>query len=152
MDLIVHVPMQYCCIPDQTLLSPPDTSTSEHCFPLWLSLFILSDTISNWPPLFTSSILNTFQPGGDHLPVSSFAFSHCSWNFHGRNTVVICYSFLCWTTFCQNSSIWLVCLGWPYTAWLMHSLSYASPFTMIRLWSTKIGKTTRPFSYDLNPL
>ena len=33
-------------------------------FPLWLSLFILSGAIRNCPPLFPSSILDTFWPGG----------------------------------------------------------------------------------------
>ena len=87
---------------------------------------------------------------GAQLLVSSFAFTYCSWCFHGKNTVMICYSFLQWTTFCQNSSLWPVCLLWPYTAWFIQSLSYTSPFTMIRLWSLKVGETTRPFSYDLN--
>ena len=32
---------------------------------------------------------------------------------------------------------WPVCLGWPYTAWLIASLSYSSPFTTTKLWSTK---------------
>ena len=33
-------------------------------FPLWPSCFIHSGAISNCPPLFPSSILDTFQPGG----------------------------------------------------------------------------------------
>ena len=40
-----------------------------------------------------------------------------------------CQSLLQWTTFCQNSPPWSICLGWPYTAWLKVSLSW------IRLWS-----------------
>ena len=34
-----------------------------------------------------------------------------------------------WTTFCQTSLPWPICLGWPYMAWLIVSLSYT------RLWS-----------------
>ena len=32
---------------------------------------------------------------------------------------------------------WFDLLGWPYMAWLIASLSYASPFTMTRQWSMK---------------
>ena len=51
----------------------------------------------------------------------------------------VCHSLLQWTTFCQNSLLWPVFLGWPCTAWLRASLSYASPFSMTRLWSMKAG-------------
>ena len=50
---------------------------------------------------------------------------------------VVCHSLLQWTTFCQNSVLWPVCLGWPCTAWLVASLSYASSFTTTRQWSVK---------------
>ena len=33
------------------------------------------------------------------------------------------YSLLQWTTFCQNSPQWSICLGWPYTTQLIVSLS-----------------------------
>ena len=52
---------------------------------------------------------------------------------------MVCHSLLQWTTFCQNSLLWPVFLGWPCTAWLRASLSYASPFSMTRLWSVKAG-------------
>ena len=38
---------------------------------------------------------------------------------------------------CHNSLLWPVHLGWPCMAWLIASLSYASPFTMTRQWSMK---------------
>ena len=60
MDLTFKVPMQYCSSQHQSLLSPPDTSTTE-LFLLWLSLFTPSGAIS---PLFSSSILGTYGPGG----------------------------------------------------------------------------------------
>ena len=53
MDLTFQVPMQCCSLQHRTLLLPPDTLT------LWLSFFIPSGAIS---PLFSSSILGTYQP------------------------------------------------------------------------------------------
>ena len=67
---------------------------------------------------------------GIHLSVSHlFVFSYCLWGSQGRNTEVVYHSLLQWTKFCQNSPPWLVCLGWPYRAWLRVSLSCT------RLWS-----------------
>ena len=40
---------------------------------------------------------------------------------------MVCHSLLQWTMFCQSSPPWPVLLGWPCMAWLMASLSYASP-------------------------
>ena len=48
-----------------------------------------------------------------------------------------CHFLLQWITIRQNSWLWSSCLGWPCLAWLIASLSYASPFTMTRLWSLK---------------
>ena len=50
-------------------------------------------------------------------------FSYCSWESQGKNAEVVCHSLLQWTTFCQNSLPWPVHLGWPYTVWLIVSLS-----------------------------
>ena len=70
------------------------------------------------------------RPWGVHLSVSYlFAFSYGSWGSQGKNTKVVCHSLLQETTFCQNSPLWLVHLGWPHTAWLIVSLSWT------RLWS-----------------
>ena len=55
--------MQYCSLQHPTLLLPPDTPTTES-FPLWSSCFVLSGAVSNCPPLFPCSILNTFWPCG----------------------------------------------------------------------------------------
>ena len=44
--------------------------------------------------------------------------SYCSWGAQGKNTEVVWHSLLQWTTFCQTSPQWPVCLGWPHTAWL----------------------------------
>ena len=46
-----------------------------------------------------------------------FALSYCSWVSQGKNTEVVCYSLLQWTTFCQTSPPWPVHLGWLHTAW-----------------------------------
>ena len=45
-------------------------------------------------------------------------FSYCSWGSQGKNTKVVCHSLFQWTTFCQTSPPWPVCLGWPHMAWL----------------------------------
>ena len=50
----------------------------------------------------------------------------------GMYTGVVCHSLLQWITFCWNSLLWPVCIGWPYMAWLIDSLGYASPFAMTR--------------------
>ena len=47
-----------------------------------------------------------------------FAFSYCSWGSQGKNTEAVCHSLLQWTTFCQTSPPWPVCLRWPHAAWL----------------------------------
>ena len=89
-------------------------------FLLWLRLFLLFGIIS---PLISSSILENLLTWGVHLSVSYlFAFSYCSWGSQGKNTEVACYSLLQWITFCQNSPPWPICLGRPYTAWLIVSL------------------------------
>ena len=49
-------------------------------------------------------------------------FSCCSWGSQGKKTEVVCHSLLQWTTSCQNSTM-SAHLGWPYTAWLIVSLS-----------------------------
>ena len=59
-----------------TLLSPADTTVTEHHFPLWPSCFILSGAISNCPPLFPSSILGTFRLG------RVIFWHHISFPFH----------------------------------------------------------------------
>ena len=91
-------------------------------FLLWLRLFILSGVIS---PLISSSILGTYQRGEFifQCPIYLFAFSYCSWGSQGKNTEVVCYTLLQWTSFCQNSPPWLHHLWWPYKAWLIVSLS-----------------------------
>ena len=119
-DLTFQVLMQYCSLPHQTLLPSPFTSPTGHCFAFappssfFLELFLLSSPVA-YGHLLT---------WGVHLSVSClFAFSDCSWGSQGKNTEVVCYSFLQWTMFCQNSPPCPVNLGWPYMACLIGSLS-----------------------------
>ena len=60
----------------------------------------------------------------------------CSWGSHGKTTRMVCHSLFQWTMFCQNSPLWPVHFGWPCTAWLIASLSYASPLARTRRWSS----------------
>ncbi|CAI9157153.1 unnamed protein product [Rangifer tarandus platyrhynchus] len=61
MDLTFQVPMQHCSLQHQTLLSPPDTSTTGHCFhfasgsSFLLELFLCSSPVS---------VLDTYRPEG----------------------------------------------------------------------------------------
>ena len=66
LNLTFQIPMWYCSLQHWTLLSLPDIC-SWVPFPLWHSKFILSGAISNCPPPFSCSTLDTFWPGGDHL-------------------------------------------------------------------------------------
>ena len=59
MDLTFQVPMQYCSLQNQTLLSPPDIYNWV-LSPLWPSLFIIFEAVSS---LFPSTILDTYSPG-----------------------------------------------------------------------------------------
>ena len=61
-------------------------------FLLWLHPFILSGVIS---PLISSGILGTYRPGEFLFQYPYyFAFSYCSWGSQGKNTKVVCHSFL----------------------------------------------------------
>ena len=85
MGLTFQVPMQYCSLQHQTLLSPPNTSTAEHHSHFGRH-FILSGAVSNCPPLFPSSILDNFRTVGARLPVSHLsAFSYCLWGSPGES-------------------------------------------------------------------
>ena len=105
------------------------TSITSHIhnwvlFSLWLSLFILSGVISL---LFSSSILGTYQPGELIFQCHIFLPFHTVHEYWS-------HSLLQWTTFCQNSPPWPVHLGWPYTAWLIVSLSYTRLWSMWSVW------------------
>ena len=84
-------------------------------FSLWLHLFILSGVIFHWSPV---AYLAPTNLESSSFSVLFFAFSYCSWGSQGKKTEVVCHSLLQWTTFCQTSTPWSICLGWSYTAWL----------------------------------
>ena len=116
MDLAFQVPMQYYSLLHLPLLLSTVTSTTECCFhfdsisSFFLELFLHSSPVAHWAP----------PTWGVHLSVSYlFAFSYCSCGFQGKNTEEVCHSLLQWTTFFQNSLLWPVHLGWPYTVWLI---------------------------------
>ena len=131
------VPMQYCSWQHWALLSPPDTSTTEHRFhfgpaaSFFLELLVVVlcfSPVACWTPS---------DLGGSYSSVVSFCLFMLSRCSRGKNAGVGCYSLLAWTTFCQNPPLWLVHPGWPWAAWLTISLSYKSPFATARLWSMK---------------
>ena len=118
MDLTFQISMQHCSLQHWTSLSPPDTSTTEHhlgfgpAASFFLKLLVIafcSSPGAYWAPF-------TWET---HLPVSYLlVFSYCSCGSHSKNIGVVCHSLLQWTTFCQNSSLWHVCLRWSCMAWL----------------------------------
>ena len=128
-DLTFQVPMHYHSLQHWTFTIRHIHSWTP--FLLWPSYFILSVATSNCPPLFSSSTLDIFWPGGlifhfhillPFLPV------------HG----VLAARILEWFVIPSFSgSLWPIHLRWPCTAWLIASLSYTIPFVMTRLWSTK---------------
>ena len=69
--------------------------------------------------------------------LSNSVFSYSSWASHGKYSGVGLPFPLQWITVYQNSPLWPVHLRWPYTAQLIASLSYPSPFAPIRQWSMK---------------
>ena len=130
--------MQYCSLQHRTLLLSPVTSTSGCCFCFG---FIPSFFFLHWSPV---AYWTPTDLGASVLYL--FAFSYCSCGSHGNNTGVVWHSLLQWTTFCQNSTPWPVCPGWPCMAWLTASLSYSSSFATTWLWSMK-GLLLAPHLY-----
>ena len=126
LDLTFQVPMQYCSLQHRILLSSPDTFTTEHHFRFGpaasfflglLGVLLCSFQVAYWTP----SDLRT------HFSVSYLSvLLYSSWDSH-KYTGVVCHSILQWITFCQNSPLWPIRLGWPYTTWLIASSSYEAP-------------------------
>ena len=130
-------------------------------FPFWLSHFILCGAISNCPPLFPSSILNSFWLAGLIFPRHTFSILILSiraltFHFHALEKEMATHSnVLAWRIPGTVEPDGLPSMGlhrvqhdWsdlaaaaaayePWMAWLVGSLSYASPFAMTRLWSLK---------------
>ena len=93
----------------------PVTSTTGYCFCFGSIPSFFLELFLHWSPVAYWALTDLGVP----LSVSChFAFSYCSWGSQGKNTEVVCHSFLQWTTFCQTSPPWPAHLGWPHTAWL----------------------------------
>ena len=84
----------------------------QYCFSsipwFFLELFLHWSPVAYWAP---SSL------GSSSFSILSFCLFILFMGFSGKNTAVVCHSLLQWTTFCQTSLPWPVCLGWPHTAW-----------------------------------
>ena len=140
--------MRYCSLQHWILLSPPDTSTTDHhfCFgpaaSFFLELLVIAlhsfhgvakdwTQLSNFHFHFPSSILDTFQPGGLQFWCHIFLPFH---TVHGVLTARI----LKWIAISSSSGPRFVrtlhydlfVLGGPR---LIDLLSYTSPFTTTRL-------------------
>ena len=107
--------MQYCSLQHRTLLLSPVPYTTGCCFCFGSIPSFFLELFLHWSPVVYWASTDL----GVHLSVSYlFAFSYSSWSSQGKNTEVVCHSLLQWTTFCQTSPPWPICLGWPHTAWL----------------------------------
>ena len=115
MDLTIQVPMQYCSLQHWIfLLSPiPSTIGCCLCFGSIPSFFL--ELCLHWSPVTYWAPTNM---GSSAFTVLSFSLSYCSWGSQGKNTEEVCHSLLQWTTFCQTSPPWPVCLGSHHTTWL----------------------------------
>ena len=115
MDLTFQVPMQYCSSQHRTLLLSPVTSPTEYwfCFgsipSFFLELILQRSPVAYWAPT---------NLGSSSFSILSFCLFILFMGFSRWFSEVVCHSLLQWTTFCQTSPPWPVCLGWPHTAWL----------------------------------
>ena len=107
--------MEYCSFWHQILLPSPVTSTTGHCFhfcsvsSFFPELFLHSSPVAYWAPT---------DLGSSSLSVTSFCLFIPLMGFSRQEYWSGFHSLLQWTTFCQNTPPWPVCLGWPYMAWL----------------------------------
>ena len=132
MDLTIQVPMQYCSLQHWTFLLSPVTSTTRYyfCFSsipwFFLELFLHWSPVAYWAPT---------SLGSSSFSILSFCLFILFMGFSGKNTEVVCHSLLQWTTFCQTSLPWPVCLGWPHTAWFSFTELDKALVCVIRLTS-----------------
>ena len=131
MDLTFPVPMQYCSLQHWTLLLSPVTSTTGYCFcsgsilSFFLELFLHWSTVEN--TLFQQHKRRLYtrkSPDGQH------------WN---QTDYILCSQR--WRSSIQSAKTRL-----GADCGSDHELLIAK----FRLKLKKVGKTTRPFMYDLN--
>ena len=159
MDLTFQFPTQYCSLQHWTLLPSRHIHNWAWFFALALSLHSLWSYFST----FLQEHIRYLPTWGVHLSVSYlFDFSYSSWGSQGKNTEVVCHSFLHWTTFCQKSPDGQY---WHQTDYILCSqrwrssiqsgktrpgADFHSDHELLIANLKKVGKTTRPFRYDLN--
>ena len=121
-DLTFQVPMQYCSLQHRTLLPSPVTATPGRCLlfgsisSFFVELFLYSSPVADW----TRTDLGS----------SSFTVIFCYlfilfMGSQGKNTEVVSYSLLQWTTVCGPIQWTQSILGGPRqhgSAWLLVSL------------------------------
>ena len=108
MDLTFQVTIHNCFLQYWALLSPPDTSTSGHCFrfdsasSFFLELILCSSSAAYWVPtdLWSSSFC-----------VISFCFPIQFMGFSRQECNVVFLFLSQWTTLYRNSPPWLSILG-----------------------------------------
>ena len=77
MDLMFQVPMEYCSVWHWTLLSPPDTYTTECYFPFGPAGSFFLELLVIGPHSSPGSILDIFQPGSGAGVSSSSVTPFC---------------------------------------------------------------------------
>ena len=120
------------------------TFTARHLhswasFALWSSSFIFPGAIRTVLPSSTVACWAPSDLGNSSFSVTSFHLHVLFMGFLQQEYWSGCISLLQKITFCQNS-LGSIHLGWPWMAWLIASLNYASPLTTSRLWYMK-GRT-----------
>ena len=125
--------MQCCSLKHQTLLSPPDTSTTEHCFcfgpaaSFFLELFIIA--------LCSSPVI--WKIWGSSSSVISFCLltlfmGFSQQEYRSGRPLPPPVDRVSSELFTMTQSVL-----WPCMIWLIDSLSYASPTATTRLRSMK---------------
>ena len=119
MDLTLQVPMQYCSLQHRTLLPSPVTSTNGCCF----CFGSVSSFFLELSPLFSSSILGTYQPG-------EFIFQcHILLPFHTTHE-----------SFKKTSTSALLTMPKPLTVWITINCG--------KFWKRWEHQTTWPASWE----
>ena len=120
--------MQHCSLQHRTLLSPPETSTTEYffCFgpatSFLLELFVI--VLCSFPVAYRAPS-NWGWGRGAHI---FLAFHTVHGILQERILEWVAISFFSGPYFVRTLHI---LLGWPYMAWFIASLSYTRPFATV---------------------